>query len=165
MPEIFIGSDHRGYELKNSLVAKLSGGTALDQRIAVKSPETGENYTVSDLGPFSYDETDDYNDAAEKVARAVRENQNSRGILICGSAHGICIQANRFKGIRAIEGYSEELVEIGREHNDANILCLSADFIEDNKIDIFTIIFLSTKFSGEERHVRRNQKLDEVGEN
>lgn len=155
MPEIFISSDHRGFEKKNALIAKL----------AAVSPETGEEYSVTDLGPFEYDETDDYNDAANKVTRAVREHQNSRGILLCGSAHGIAIQANRYKGIRAIEAYTEDLAKIGREHNDANILCLSADFIPDNELDKIANTFLNTKFSGEERHVRRNNKLDEVGEN
>lgn len=148
MLEIFISSDHRGFEKKNNLVSKLS---------------TGENH-ITDLGPFAYDGDDDYNDAAQNVARAVREHEGSMGILICGSAHGIAIQANRFKGIRAIEALTPELAKIGREHNDANVLCLSADYLEDNEIDRIANIFLNTEFSGEERHVRRNQKLDEVGE-
>lgn len=162
MPEIFIGSDHRGYELKEHLVAALSGGTAPEGQIAAKS-ETGEDYMVTDLGPFTLDPNDDYNDAAIKVAKAVRENPTSRGILICGSAHGIEIQANRFKGVRAIAAYSPELAKIGREHNDANVLCLSADFTNREDIDKIVEIFLNTAFSGEERHVRRNKRLDEEG--
>lgn len=162
MPEIFIGSDHRGYELKEHLVAALSGGTAPEGQIAAKS-ETGEDYMVTDLGPFTLDPNDDYNDAAIKVAKAVRENPTSRGILICGSAHGIEIQANRFKGVRAIAAYSPELAKIGREHNDANVLCLSADFTNREDADKIVEIFLNTAFSGEERHVRRNKRLDEEG--
>ena len=162
MPEIFIGSDHRGFELKEHLVAALSGSTAPEGQIAVKS-ETGEDYMVTDLGPFALDPNDDYNDAAIKVAKAVRENPGSRGILICGSAHGIEIQANRFKGVRAIAAYSPELAKIGREHNDANVLCLSADFTEEKDIDKIVEIFLNTAFSGEERHIRRNKRLDEEG--
>lgn len=162
MPEIFIGSDHRGYELKEHLVAALSGGTAPENQITTKS-ETGEDYLVTDLGPFTLDPNDDYNDAAIKVAKAVRENPTSRGILICGSAHGIEIQANRFKGVRAIAAYSPELAKIGREHNDANVLCLSADFTNREDVDKIVEIFLNTAFSGEERHIRRNKRLDEEG--
>lgn len=149
MPEVFIGSDHRGFAAKN----------VLKEQLAL------QGYAVTDLGPDTYDEADDYNDAAVKVARAVREHEGARGILLCGSAHGIAIQANRFKGIRAIEAQTEELVQLGREHNDANILCLSADYIPENVIDRLANIFLNTAFSGEERHVRRIKKLDEVGEN
>ena len=162
MPEIFIGSDHRGYELKEHLVAALSGGTAPESQITAKS-ETGEDYLVTDLGPFTLDPNDDYNDAAIKVAKAVRENPTSRGILICGSAHGIEIQANRFKGVRAIAAYSPELAKIGREHNDANVLCLSADFTNREDVDKIVEIFLNTAFSGEERHIRRTKRLDEEG--
>ena len=147
--EVFLGSDHRGFEKKNQLVETLRA----------------EGYNVVDLGPDAYDEQDDYNDAANNVAKAVREHAGSKGILICGSAHGIAIQANRYKGIRAIEGYTEDLARIGREHNDANILCLSADYIENNDFDKIANIFLNTEFGNEERHVRRNNKLDEVGEN
>lgn len=169
MPEIFIGSDHRGFELKEHLVAALSGGTSLESQIPAKTKD-GEDYLVTDLGPFTLDPDDDYNDAAVKVARAVKEHPNSRGILICGSAHGIAIQANRFKGVRAIAAYNPELAKIGRLHNDANILCLSADFTGDKKTEEGKLLadeivktFLSTDFSGEERHVRRNNRLDEEG--
>lgn len=158
MPEIFIGSDHRGFELKNQLVAVLSGGSTDD---ILRAPD---GYAVSDLGPFTYDESDDYNDAAIAVARAVSANKGSFGILICGSGNGVCIQANRFKGIRAIAPTLPEIAKLGREHNDANVLCLSADFLEYNKVAELANIFLNTKFSGEERHIRRNHRLDEIEE-
>ncbi len=147
--EVFLGSDHRGFERKNQLKEVLKT----------------EGYNVVDLGPEAYDEQDDYNDAANNVARAVREHAGSKGILICGSAHGISIQANRYKGVRAIEAYTEDLARIGREHNDANVLCLSADYIADNEFDKIANTFLNAEFSNEERHIRRNNKLDEVGEN
>lgn len=142
--EVFIASDHRGFEAKNKLVAELNG-----------------RYSVSDLGPFELNPDDDYNDAAIAVAKAVKSYENAKGIIICGSSHGVAIQANRFKGIRAIEGFTPELAKIGREHNDANVLCLSADFIEDNELAKIANIFLNTNFSGEERHLRRNKRLDE----
>lgn len=142
--EIFIASDHRGFDAKNHLVAELNG-----------------NYSVSDLGPFEKNPDDDYNDAALAVARAVKDTPGSLGILLCGSGNGICIQANRQKGIRAIAPTEPDIVRLGREHNNANVLCLSADFLDYNKIDNLANIFLNTDFSGEERHVRRNQRLDE----
>ena len=147
MQEVFIASDHRGFEAKNHLVSDLNG-----------------EYTVSDLGPFEYDQTDDYNDSAIKVAHAVKSLPGSLGILLCGSGNGVCIQANRFKGIRAIAPMTPEIVKLGREHNDANVLCLSADFIEYNKLVELARIFLNTNFSDEERHKRRNQRLDEIEE-
>ncbi len=146
MPELFIGSDHRGYELKERLVKDLNSSS---------------DYTVSDLGPFAYDPDDDYNDATLAVAKAVASQPESRGILVCGSGNGVVIQANRVKGVRAIAPTLPELARLGREHNDANVLCLSADFLEYNKVAELANIFLNTKFSGEERHKRRNQRLDE----
>ena len=71
------------------------------------------------------------------------------------------MQANRFKGIRAISGFSPELAKLGREHNDANVLCLSADFTDKNQLIEIAKTFLETPFSGEERHIRRNNRLDE----
>lgn len=158
MPEIFIGSDHRGFELKKHLVATFSDATT--SQLVTKSA-VGEDYQVTDLGPFSLDPDDDYNDAAIKVARAVQDHLGSRGILICGSAHGIAIQANRFKGVRAIAAYSPELAKIGREHNDANVLCLSSDFTPEKDIDKIVELFFNTDFSRGERHIRRNRRLDE----
>ena len=147
--KVFIGSDHRGFEVKNHLVSLLA--------------EQGTE--VIDLGPDQLDPDDDYNDYAVKVALEVQKAANegnieARGILVCGSAHGVAIQANRFKGVRAIAAYDTELARIGREHNDANVLCLSADFIESSDIDNIVNIFLNTAFSGEERHIRRIKKLD-----
>ena len=108
---LFLGADHRGFAEKQRLMGTL-GHENLECEIV-------------DLGPTTIKPDDDFNDPAIAVARAVRENPYGRGILICGSAHGIAIQANRFKGIRAICGYTPELVKLGRMHNDANILCLS----------------------------------------
>lgn len=142
--EVFIASDHRGFNAKNALVSSLNN-----------------EYTVSDLGPFELNPSDDYNDPAIAVANAVKSYDNARGIILCGSAHGVAIQANRFKGIRAIEGFTPELTKLGREHNDANILCLPADFIDDDQMTKIARIFLNTAFSGEDRHVRRIKRLDE----
>ena len=149
MPRIFLGSDHRGFVAKQRILATLS------------QSEWAENYEIVDLGPETMRPDDDFNDYAIAVSRAVRETEGSRGILICGSAHGISMQANRFKGIRAICGYTQELVRLGRLHNDANILCLSSDFMDDQNIDQAIDMFLRGNFLPEERYIRRNRRLDE----
>lgn len=146
---LFLGADHRGFAEKQRLI-----GTLGQENLECE---------VVDLGPTTIKPDDDFNDPAIAVARAVRENPYSRGILICGSAHGIAIQANRFKGIRAICGYTPELVKLGRMHNDANVLCLSADFMNTEQIDAAVRTFLDTDFIPEERYIRRNQRLDEEG--
>lgn len=145
MTKLFIGADHRGFEKKNQLVDYFRQSSC----------------EVVDLGAETYQETDDYNDFAIRVAKAVLENPGSKGILLCGSAHGISIQANRFKGIRAIVGYNADLAKLGREHNDANILCLSADFQDIENMKNVADVFLNTQFLNEERLTRRNSRLDE----
>ena len=165
--QIFIASDHRGFDLKGKIVAFLA-----------RAPFAGSTpVKVTDLGPRTYEKDDDYNDAARAVAKAVLNNRRiskdeTFGILICGSAIGISIQANRFKGIRAAVVTDLETAESSRSHNDANVLCLSADKLSSAKDplesetafeDLTSIIekFLLTPFSGEERHKRRIKRLDE----
>lgn len=166
--QIFLASDHRGFQLKAKLCADLPRAS-----FAASTP-----VTVTDLGPKAYDKDDDYNDAAIAVAEAVlkaeksvRADEEVFGILVCGSAIGISIQANRFKGIRAAIVQDLETAESARSHNDANVLCLSSDRLsraedplETEKAyeDLFAMVekFLSTPFSGEERHLRRIKRLD-----
>ena len=147
MPKLYLGSDHRGFSDKNRV----------KENLAKAFPD----YEVIDLGPKEYDKDDDFNDAAIAVAKAVQEDPTARGILICGSAHGVSIQANRFKGVRAICGYSEMLASLGRRHNNANVLCLSSDYVDDSTLDHSVEAFLRTDFLEEERFVRRNKRLDE----
>lgn len=150
-PTIYIGADHRGFAKKAELLKFFNQNHLLYQ----------------DLGAYAYSATDDYNDFAIAVAEAVRANENSTtpkpafGLLICGSAHGMVIQANRFKGIRAVTATDETLIKLSREHNDANVLCLSADFLDQPTMEKLILTFINTKFSGEERHVRRIRRLDE----
>ena len=142
---IYIGADHRGFEKKNELFKYLKA----------------QGLDVKDVGPYSYDPDDDYNDVAVTVARSIRREQEARGILICGSAHGMVIQANRFKGVRAITATNADLIKVGREHNDANVLCLSADFLTDEQMREFIKLFLTTKSSTEPRYIHRTVRLDE----
>jgi len=144
--ELFVGADYRGFEKKKALLKFLA--------------KKGD-YEVTDVGAYSYHEGDDFNDPAIAVARAVRKDMNARGILICDSAHGVTIQANRFKGIRAAHCNSAESAKLAREHDDANVLCLSAHFVDDGQMQEIVEAFLDTKFEHLERRVRRINRLDE----
>ena len=160
--KIYIGSDHAGYELKEKLTNYL----------------IGLNYEVADKGAFSFDANDDYPDFIKPVAEAVAENVESRGIIIGGSGFGEAMCANRVKGARALVFYGPmlakssvdvsgresndpyELVRLSRMHNDSNIISLGVRFISEEEAKEAIKIFLETKFSGDERHIRRIKKLD-----
>lgn len=144
---LFIAADHRGFKQKQILSRELAT----------------IGHEVHDLGPDEFIADDDFNDAATRVCQKVLENpEHARGIIICGSAIGVTMQANRFKGIRAVAAYMEGLAKLGRQHEDANVLCLSADFVEP--ADNLKIIeaFLDTTAFTEEKYLRREQKLDEI---
>lgn len=143
--QIFIGADYRGFEAKKQILNFLAG--------------RGDD--VTDLGAFSYNEGDDFNDPAIAVAKAVRENPGAFGILICDSAHGVTMQANRFKGVRAANCDSVESAILAREHDNANVLCLSAHFVDSSAIKQIVPVFLETPFANLERRVRRINRLDE----
>ncbi|MBQ6409836.1 RpiB/LacA/LacB family sugar-phosphate isomerase [Candidatus Saccharibacteria bacterium] len=143
--QVFVGADYRGLERKNQLVKFL----------------IDSGYQVEDLGDFEYNEGDDFNDPAINVAKKVRENPGSFGILICDSAHGVTMQANRFKGVRAANCASSESAKLAREHDDANILTMSAHFVDENLMQLIVKAFLETKFESLERRVRRINRLDE----
>ncbi len=143
--EIFIGADYRGFEKKNYL----------------KNFLAEKGYEVSDQGAYEYEEGDDFNDPAINVAKNVRENPGAMGILICDSAHGVTMQANRFKGVRAAHCGNVESAVLAREHDDANILCLSAHFLDEKALEDVVVAFLKTDFKTIERRVRRINRLDE----
>lgn len=148
--KIYIGSDHAGYELKEKLKVYLG--------------ELG--HEVEDKGAFEYKEGDDYPDYVRPVAEAVAEGpeliEGRIGIVIGGSGEGEAMDANRVEGVRACEYYGGNLgiVKVSREHNDANILSLGARFVNEEEAKQAVDIFINTKFSGEERHIRRIEKLD-----
>ena len=143
--KIYIGADYRGFAKKQELMKYLST----------------QNLSVFDEGAYEYSEGDDFNDPAIAVAKAVREEPGSFGILICDSAHGVTIQANRFKGIRAAHAANTESATLAREHDDANVLCLSAHFVSDDEMKEIVDAFLNTSFTSLERRVRRINRLDE----
>ena len=138
---IHIGCDHAGYELKEQ----------------VKSHLLSRGHTVEDHGTFNSESTD-YPDYAHAVARAVEGEQNGRGILICGSANGVAITANKHAGIRAALCWTPQVAVLARQHNDANILCMPARFIENGTALEMTDLFLNTPFEGG-RHQKRVEKI------
>jgi ribose 5-phosphate isomerase B len=143
---IFLGGDHAGLELK--------------EKVKVFLLDWG--YEVEDFGPHEFNEEDDFNDFVSPVARAVREEEHSRGIIFGGSGQGEAMQANRFKGVRAVVYYGGDLevVKKSREHNDSNILSLGARFISPEEALEAIQIWLSEGFSEEKKYRRRNEKLD-----
>jgi ribose 5-phosphate isomerase B len=146
---IYIGADHAGFSLKNSL------------KIFLES----EGHEVIDKGAYLMDEHDDYPDVVFPVVHAVASEPGSFGVVIGGSGQGEAITANRVRGVRAVVFYGSrlEIVPLAREHNDANVLSLGARFIDEGEAIEAVKLFLSTTFSGDERHVRRIEKLDNHG--
>ncbi len=144
--KIFLASDHAGFELKADFVEFL----------------TGKGYEVEDLGPFTFEPADDYPDFVRKVAEAVAADSDARGIVIGLSGQGEAMAANRFPRVRAAVYYGGalDIVSLAREHNDANILSIGARFVDKEKAMEALALFLSTPFSGEERHVRRIKKIE-----
>lgn len=120
-------------------------------------------YEVVDHGAYELRPMDDYPDFIEPVARVISENPDERGIIFGGSGQGEAMDANRFAHVRAIEYYggNSEIVILGRQHNDANILSLGARFISDEEAEEAITLFLGTAFSGAEHHQRRIDKIDD----
>jgi ribose 5-phosphate isomerase B len=147
--KIYLGSDHGGFNLKNQIKDYLQK----------KFGENGRD-SVLDLGVFTNDSSD-YPDMAREVSEKVLENPDSLGILCCGSGVGMCITANRRKGIRAVLAFDEVIAKMSREHNNANVLCLGERYIKTEQAFKVVDAFLDSKFSVEERHVRRVNKIEE----
>lgn len=145
---IYIGADHRGFELKEKL----------KKRLAEDSLE------FTDLGDEKLDINDDYVDFAEKVATATVSDEVNKGILLCGSGAGVDIVANKVDGARCALAFDVIRARQAREHEDANIIALPADILSEDQAYEITKTFLNTPFSNEERHIRRIAKIEEVEE-
>jgi len=146
--KVYIGTDHAGFQLKEALIPFL---TDLD-------------HEVVDKGAFSFDGDDDYPDFIDPVAREVSDHHlHTRGIIIGGSGQGEAMVANRHDNVQAAVYYggSEEIVRLAREHNDANVLALGSRFLTEEEAKRAVDIFLTTPFSGAERHERRIEKINE----
>lgn len=140
--KISIGCDHAGFELKEKIKKNF-----LDNSIA-----------LIDRGTYSLESTD-YPLYAHHVAEDVASGGVDSGILICGSANGVCMTANKHAHVRAALCWNNEVVELARKHNNANIICLPARFINDEQAFEMVATFLSTEFEGG-RHEKRVNKID-----
>lgn len=137
-----LASDHAGYDLKQELLAVLRG----------------KGHEVEDLGTHSKDPVD-YPDAAEAVAEALRDGRAERGVVVCGSGAGVSIAANKFPGIRAAVCHDTYTAHQAVEHDDLNVLCLGARVVGGSLAGEIVSAFLSARFSGEDRHRRRLDKV------
>ena len=144
---LYIGADHRGFQLKESIKELLK--------------ESG--YTVNDMGAATYDEGDDYVDFAKYIGQKVDADSASKGILICGSGVGMDVAVNKFTNIRAAFAFSPDQAMASRTDNDANVLVLAADFTDEETAKKIVSIWLQTPFSGEERYKKRIEKLRDLG--
>lgn len=140
--KIALGGDHAGYNYKNNLMEELEE----------------EEYELTDFGPHSSDSVD-YPDFVHPVAEAVLSGKYDFGILFCGSGNGVAMTANKHNGIRAALCWSEELAALARKHNDANILCIPARFIDYELASDIADTFLNTSFEGG-RHQTRVDKIN-----
>ena len=141
--KIAIASDHRGFHVKSRILSQV----------------TDLGHEIVDLGPLT-SEIVDYPDYGAKGSRAVSDGQVDRAILICGSGIGMSIVANKFPGVRAALCHDELTAEMSRRHNDANVLCLSADLLGERLTLRMIEIWLETEFEGG-RHARRIGKIAE----
>ncbi len=144
--KIAIGSDHRGFEAKQQIKAIVT-------QLGHECIDVGTN----DSNPV------DYPDIAYAAATAVSEKKADRAILVCATGLGMCIAANKVKGIRAALCHDELSAQISRDHNDANVLCLSGDQIGETLLRKMVEVWLKTKFSGG-RHLRRVKKIKAIEE-
>lgn len=141
MQKIAIGSDHAGFGYKE----------------AIKDHLTNKGFVVEDLGTFS-ESSCDYPDYAHAVASAVENGSCEKGVLICGSANGVAITANKHAGIRAAICWEKEIAILARAHNDANIICIPARFVSTDIAFEMTDVFFATEFEGG-RHATRVGKI------
>ncbi len=142
--KIALGSDHRGVAVRQRIIPFLQ---KLGHEVVDFGPENGGSV--------------DYPDYAHKVARAVAAGEVDRGILICGTGIGMCMAANKVHGVRAAPCHDTITAELSRSHNDANVLCLSADLLGPDLTERMLRIWLETPFEGG-RHARRVEKIMRV---
>lgn len=161
--KIYIASDHAGFELK--------------EKIKVYLPELGLGYEVVDFGAFELNLEDDYPDFVTKVAEEVAKDAESMGVIFGGTGQGEAMCANKVAGVRAVVFYGQmspkdkvdvkgaesndtfEIIQLAREHNNANIISIGTRFVTEDEAKFAIELFLATKFSEDERHIRRINKF------
>lgn len=142
--KIGIGSDHAGFDYKETIVEALEA----------------EGYTVKDFGTYSSDSVD-YPDFVHPVCKSIESGEYEKGVLICGSANGVAMTANKHRDIRAAIAWENEVSKLARQHNDANIICIPARFVDLPDALKMVETFLETEFEGG-RHQRRVDKIARV---
>lgn len=142
--KIAVASDHRGVRVKGQILAQLA--------------ELG--FEAIDFGPDEAASVD-YPDFASKVGAAIANGEIDRGILICGTGMGMCITVNKYKHVRGVSCHDDVTAEMSRRHNDANVMCLSADMLGDKLLTRIVEIWMRTEFEGG-RHQRRIDKINEI---
>ena len=184
---IAIGSDHHGAEFAKLLtrnlflpnhyggldpIETLQPGAALIENACIGTVTPTELPSIKEIrysldttphNPVAKGECVDYPDIAAAVAEAVAEGRADRGVLICGTGIGMCITANKFKGVRAVLCYNEVTAELSRRHNNANVLCFSGDLLTQGTMEALVRTWFATPFDGE-RHLRRVQLISEIEE-
>lgn len=138
---IYLGADHRGYDLKAKIAKWLAG----------------RGYEFEDQGAYEYDHDDDYVDFAIKVAESVAHS--GRGVVICGSGVGVEVAANKVAGIRCGLGFAEDQVHAARKDDNINILAIAADNIDEEHALKLVEKFLETPFTESDRYLRRIEKI------
>jgi len=138
---IAIGCDHAGVDYKD----------------AIKTYLESKGFSVKDFGTYTKDSVD-YPDFAHPVATSVENNETAFGILICGSANGVAITANKHASVRAAICWGEELASLARQHNDANVICIPARFVDETTSIKMVETFMNTAFEGG-RHEGRVRKI------
>ncbi len=149
--KVYIGADHRGFKLKEELKIWF-----IENKIALK-----------DVGAFQYDPNDDYPLIAEEVARHVATDfgkglEDARGVIICGSGVGVDIVANKFHHVRSGLAVSPKQIEEARADDDINVLAIPSDFVNGKTAKKIVKIFLETKFSKEEKKIRRISQIEKI---
>ena len=156
--QIYLGADHAGFSLKQELQEWL----------------VSEGHDVQDMGAYKLNPDDDYPDFAAAVGHVVAHNPKSLGVLLCGSAEGVCIAANKIKGIRAVTPGSIQSARLTRSHDNANVVCLAGGKTKTPVPEVamspewareILKVWLATTFSNEARHVRRLKKIEQLENN
>ena len=164
---VYLASDHTGFELKKLLIESLKS----------------EGYEIEDCGAFEFNKDDDYPDFISKAADRVSKNPDSKGIILGGSGQAEMMVANKFKGVRCALFYAAavpvrtaditgrmstdpyEMIRLTREHNNSNMLSIGVRFVSDEEVLKVAKLWLETPFPGEERHIRRIEKIKKIEEN
>lgn len=140
---VALAADHAGFELKEEIRRELEGGP----------------HTVLDLGAHAYDPRDDYPDFAERVGHEFASTRIDRAVVVCGSGVGVCVALNKFPGVRAAICHDSYSACQGVEHDNMNVLCLGSRIVGNELAKALVRTFLGAVFTGEERHVRRLEKV------